>query len=457
MYNDLLDRWPEILDTFKHEYDISDVSFKTWIQPLELKSYKDNIITIIYPGQTENMGLKYIKKKYYIPLKVTIEESLGLETEVNIVLPDDASVSEGEEDYSIAASTLSQRISDANLNSKYTFDTFVVGSNNNIAQATSLAVAESPGEIYNPLFIYGGVGLGKTHLMHSIGNFVLDHNPDSKVLYTTCESFTNELIKILRNISGNQQEMVDFRAKYRNVDVLLIDDIQFINGKDRTQEEFFHTFQDLYMHKKAIVITSDRKPKDIGDLEDRLINRFESGLTVDIQSPDYETRMAILRKKAELEHYDISDEVLQYISDNVLSNIRELEGSLTKIIAFSKISHQPIDLAFAQDVLKDYISPELSDIVTCKRILEIVADHFGVSTSDIASKKKSQEFAYPRQICMYLCRTLTDETLETIGVSLHKKNHATVLHGVDKIKAEIEENPSTKATIDVLIKKISPK
>ena len=345
----------------------------------------------------------------------------------------------------------------ANLNSKYTFDTFVVGSNNILAHDTSLAVAESPGGIYNPLFIYGGVGLGKTHLMQSIGHFVLNKNPNAKVLYTTSESFTNELIETLRNKSGNQQEMSDFRAKYRNVDVLLIDDIQFLQKKESTQEEFFHTFQYLYMHKKAIVISSDRKPKDLEGLEDRLVNRFESGLTVDIQSPNYETRMAILKKKVEVEGIDIPNDVLDYISTNVIFNIRELEGSLTKIIAFSKISNQTIDLDFAKDVLKDYISPEEDNTITCKKIIEVVADHFGISPNDLASKKRSKEIAYARQVCMYICKTLTDETNKKIGLALHKDNPSTVIYGVNQIKEEMARDINTKNMVEVIIKKLNTK
>ena len=345
----------------------------------------------------------------------------------------------------------------SNLNKNYTFDTFVVGSNNILAHDTSLAVAESPGGIYNPLFIYGGVGLGKTHLMQSIGHFVLNKNPNAKVLYTTSESFTNELIETLRNKSGNQQEMSDFRAKYRNVDVLLIDDIQFLQKKESTQEEFFHTFQYLYMHKKAIVISSDRKPKDLEGLEDRLVNRFESGLTVDIQSPNYETRMAILKKKVEVEGIDIPNDVLDYISTNVIFNIRELEGSLTKIIAFSKISNQTIDLDFAKDVLKDYISPEEDNTITCKKIIEVVADHFGISPNDLASKKRSKEIAYARQVCMYICKTLTDETNKKIGLALHKDNPSTVIYGVNQIKEEMARDINTKNMVEVIIKKLNTK
>lgn len=459
MLDILQEKWPEILDFFKQEYDISDVSFKTWILPLKVKSFENNMVTLVFPGESGITGLHYINKKYLSLLKISIEETLNQELELQIVTPgevvDDSSVisSISKEDISFE-----NRAADANLNKKYTFDSFIVGSNNNIAQVTALAVAESPGEIYNPLFIYGGVGLGKTHLIHSIGNFVLKNNPNAKVLYTTSESFTNEVIDLLGPgiKKTSQEEIIEFRKKYRSVDVLLIDDIQFISGRDRTQEEIFNIFNDLYMNHKAIVITSDKKPKDMEGIAERLISRFEQGLTVDIQNPDYETRMAILKKKAESAGCEIDENVLQYIANHFVSNVRELEGSLTRVITFSKISHDPITLDFASNVLKELVSPNQEDKITCEYIINIVADHFQISPSDICSKKKSKEFSYPRQICMYLCRALTDEKLETIGKALKKSNHATISYGCEKIKNEIESDPSTKKLIEVLKKKINP-
>ena len=291
-------------------------------------------------SESGKTGLQYINKKYLALLKISIEETLNQELELQIILPNET-VSKIEDDSSKISSvsqediSLENRILDANLNKKYTFDSFVVGSNNNIAQVTSLAVAESPGDVYNPLFIYGGVGLGKTHLIQSIGNFVLKNNPSAKVLYTTSESFTNEVIDLLRKKKTNQEEIIEFRKKYRSVDVLLIDDIQFISGRDRTQEEIFNIFNDLFMKHKQIVLTSDKKPKDMEGIAERLISRFEQGLTVDIQNPDYETRMAILKKKAETSGYNIDEGVLQYIANHFVSNVRELEGSLTRVITFS--------------------------------------------------------------------------------------------------------------------------
>ena len=306
------------------------------------------------------------------------------------------------------------------------------------------------------MFIYGGVGLGKTHLIQSIGNFVLKNNPSAKVLYTTSESFTNEVIDLLRKKKTNQEEIIEFRKKYRSVDVLLIDDIQFISGRDRTQEEIFNIFNDLFMKHKQIVLTSDKKPKDMEGIAERLISRFEQGLTVDIQNPDYETRMAILKKKAETSGYNIDEGVLQYIANHFVSNVRELEGSLTRVITFSKISHSPITVDFAAGVLQELVAPNQENAITCEYIINIVADHFQISPTDICSKKKSREFAYPRQICMYLCRVFTDEKLETIGAALKKTNHATVSYGYDKIKSEIETDSKTRDLIDVLKKKINP-
>lgn len=451
MINLIKEKWPEILENLKQEHDISDVSFKTWLLPLEVHSIENNVIQILVPE--ENMGLQYIKKKYYIPLKVSIEEVTGLALDINFLLPYQL---KDAEKTAIAdkKDTVKNTYSGINLNPRYTFDTFVVGENNNLAHAASLAVAESPAEIYNPLFIYGGVGLGKTHLMHSIAHFILKRNPKAKVLYVTSEAFTNELIEAIRN--ENQSANVEFRNKYRNIDVLLIDDIQFIIGKESTQQEFFHTFNTLHEAKKQIIISSDKPPKEIETLEERLRSRFEWGLTVDIQSPNYETRMAILRKKEELEGLQIDDEVIQYIATNIKSNIRELEGALTKIVAYSKLSTNVIDLAFAESVLKDLISPDEHKEVTPELITTIVAEHFNITPADLASKKKNQEIVYPRQIVMYLCRSLTEVSLSTIGNMLGKRDHTTVIHGIEKISKDIETTESCRNLIDVLKKKINP-
>jgi chromosomal replication initiator protein len=457
MYDLVVSKWDEILEILKKEHDIMDVSFNTWIKPLEVYSVENNIVSLLVPD--ENIATTYLHKKYYLPLKVVIQEVTGQLLDLEFLHPSDIKSKSSNKSYSqpnineIQDSNYSKKL-EANLNPNNTFDNFVVGGNNNFAHAYALAVAESPAEMYNPLFIYGGVGLGKTHLMHSIGNFILDRNPDIKIRCVTSEVFTNEVINAIR--SDNQTAIKDFRDKYRNLDVLLIDDIQFIIGKDRSQEEFFHTFNTLIESNKQIVISSDKPPKQMALLEDRFKSRFEMGLTVDISSPDYETRMAIIKKKAELEGYDIEEDIFQYIANNIKSNIRELEGALTKIVAFSRVSRKPVDLDVAKEVLKDIISPDDNKKITPEIIISTVADHFGISLADISSKKKTQEIVYPRQVAMYLCRNMTDTSQQVVGQLLGKKDHTTVIHAIDKIQKEIETNESTKNTIDIIKKKLNP-
>ncbi len=447
------EKWPEILNMVKTEHDVSPVSFSAWLEPLEVYKVEGNVVTIIV--KNGSMALNYINKKYLLPLQVAIVETTGEDYEISLVLPEEIKEEFREAKPSLP-SDLNENAAKANLNPRYTFDTFVVGSNNKMAHAASLAVAESPGEAYNPLFIYGGVGLGKTHLMHSIAHFVLHKNPDAKVLYVTSEYFTNELIESIRN--GNNSTMSKFREKYRNIDVLLIDDIQFIIGKESTQEEFFHTFNALHGAKKQIVISSDKPPKDMEILEDRLRSRFEWGLIVDISSPDYETRMAILRKKEELDGYKIDDQVIEYIAKNVKSNIRELEGSLNKIMAYANLEKSEINLALAEKVLKDIISPGQKRIITPEVITEIVAEHFGISPADILGNKRNVKVAFPRQIVMYLCRNMTEVTLKNIGAYLGGRDHTTVMNGINKIEEAIKDNnnTNTKEVIDILKKKINP-
>ena len=458
MLETLKEKWDEILLYLKNEYEISNVSFQTWLLPLEIYSLKQpgNIIQIIVPDAN---FLGYIKKKYSVMLKVSIEEVTGIRCDnVEFIVEDEIirdSVSDNQLINATPNAVSPVTLQNANLNPKYTFDSFVVGANNNLAHAASLAVAESPGEIYNPLFIYGGVGLGKTHLMQSIANFILKNNPKAKILYVTSEKFTNELIDAIRN--KNNISTTEFREKYRNNDVLLIDDIQFIIGKESTQEEFFHTFNALHEAKKQIIISSDKPPKEIETLEERLRSRFEWGLTVDIQSPDYETRMAILRKKEEMEGYNIDNVVIKYIATNIKSNIRELEGALTKIVALSKLEkNREINIALAEKALKDIIAPGDKKEVTPEFIIEVVADHFNLTPLDIISQRRNKEIVYPRQIAMYLCRNMTDTGLQNIGKSLGGRDHTTILHGIDKIAADLEGNPTLQNTIDILKKKINP-
>lgn len=445
------EKWPEILNMVRTEHELSPIAFTTWLEPLQIYKVEGNTVTIIVPSGT--IGVDYINKRYLLPLQVAIVEATGKNYEISLVLPDD--IQEEIQETSVEEDpALNENIVKAGLNPRYTFDTFVVGSNNKMAHAASLAVAESPGEAYNPLFIYGGVGLGKTHLMHSIAHFVLQKNPAAKILYVTSETFTNELIDSIRN--GNNSTMSKFREKYRDIDVLLIDDIQFIIGKESTQEEFFHTFNALHGAKKQIVISSDKPPKDMEILEDRLRSRFEWGLIVDISSPDYETRMAILRKKEELDGYSIDNEVIEYIARNVKSNIRELEGSLNKIMAYANLEKSEITLALAEKVLKDIISPNEKRVITPELITDIVADHFDLTPGDIIGNRRNSQIAFPRQIVMYLCRHMTDSTLKIIGQYLGGRDHTTIMNGINKIEAELETSESTREIIDILKKKINP-
>lgn len=449
--------WDQVLNKMKLEYCSSNISYTTWIAPLTVYEVKDNTVYILVKLKA---SLEHIQDKYLLPFKVCIAEVTGTEYEVEFVT-DSPKVIKEKKESSVQKTRVNAIYEKANLNPKYTFDTFVVGSNNNFAHAASLAVAESPGEIYNPLFLYGGVGLGKTHLMHSVAHYILEHDPSKKVLYVTSETFTNELIDALKvGKNGNELAMTTFREKYRNNDVLLIDDIQFIIGKESTQEEFFHTFNHLHNAGKQIVISSDKPPKDMTTLEARLRTRFEWGLIADISVPDYETRMAILYKKIELdqlERYQIPDEVIQYIAMNIKTNIRELEGSLNKLIALYRIGgRKNFDVSLAAEALKDMIAPDDSHKVTPELVLDVVSDHFNVSVSELKGSRRNARTVGARQIVMYLCRQMTDASLQSIGDLLGGRDHSTVNHGVDKIARDVEKDETLRNTIEIIQKKISP-
>ena len=456
MMNIVEENWEQILNKMKLEYCSSNISYNTWIAPLTVYEVTDDTVYILVKLRA---SLEHIEEKYLLPFKVCIAEVTGYEYEVSFVTDDHVVIQE-KKDTAVKKQQSNAIFEQANLNPKYTFDTFVVGSNNNFAHAASLAVADSPGEIYNPLFLYGGVGLGKTHLMHSIAHFILEKDPTKKVLYVTSETFTNELIDALKiGKNGNELAMTTFREKYRNNDVLLIDDIQFIIGKESTQEEFFHTFNHLHVSGKQIIISSDKPPKDIETLEARLRTRFEWGLIADISSPDYETRMAILRKKEELdglERYHIPDEVMQYIANNITSNIRELEGSLNKLIALANLENKPIDIPLAAEALKDMISPNNTREITPELIIEVVSDHFNVPAAELKGKKRNAEIVLPRQIVMYLCRKMTDTPLKTIGLILGGKDHASVSHGVKKIEHDVKTDEALNNTVNIIKKKLNP-
>jgi len=336
------------------------------------------------------------------------------------------------------------------LNPKYTFDSFVIGNSNRFAHAASLAVAESPAKAYNPLFIYGGVGLGKTHLMHAIGHYILQNNPNSKVAYVSSEKFTNELINSIKDDKNEE-----FRQKYRNVDILLIDDIQFIGGKERTQEEFFHTFNALHDANKQIILSSDRPPKEINTLEDRLRSRFEWGLIADIQTPDFETRMAILKKKAEVENLNVPNEVMVYIATKIKSNIRELEGALIRIVAYSSLTNRQITVDLATEALKDIISKKQGKNITISIIQDIVSSYFDLRVEELKSQRRTRNVSNPRQIAMYLSRKLTDMSLPKIGEEFGGRDHSTVIHAYEKISDNLKTDESLQHTVADIIKKLT--
>lgn len=432
--------WDEVLKIIEEES--STVSFETWFRPIVPFGIQDNCFYL----QVENpLAKDMLEKRYFDLLRNAVKQVTKRDLDVVILL-------ENERPAKIIEQKESQKQpSDIprNLNPKYIFSSFVVGNSNRMAHAASLAVAEAPAKNYNPLFLYGNSGLGKTHLMHSIAHFILDTNSSAKVLYVTSETFTNELILSIQN---NKNEA--FRNKYRNIDVLLIDDIQFISKKEGTQEEFFHTFNALYESTKQIIISSDRPPKEIETLEDRLRSRFEMGLIADIQPPDYETRIAILRKKAERDSLLVPDDVMAYIAKNIASNIRELEGALTRIVAFATLTNQDITITLAESSLKDIFSENASAPVTPDSIQKIVASHYNIRIEDLQGSKKPKNIAFPRQISMYLCRKLLDISLPKIGESFGGRDHTTVIHAISKIEKQLEADTALQHTILQLEKEI---
>jgi len=452
--NLLKNNWITIKETVRREYGLSNISYNTWVEPLELHNVVDDTVNIIIPSD-QSHSLKYIKEKFTNFFQVTITEMFDHDYEVKFILEKDINIQDASEgNKSLSKSDNRVNYVNANLNSKYKYDSFVVGSNNKFAHSASLAVAESPGDTYNPLYIYGGPGLGKTHLMHSIGHFILESNPVMKVLYVTSEVFTNEVIESIR--SGNAAAMTKLREKYRTVDVLMIDDVQFIIGKESTQEEFFHTFNVLHAARKQIILSSDKPPKEMETLDERFRSRFEWGLIADIQPPDYETRMAILRRYTENSERSIDEEILKYTAANIKSNIRELEGAFNKILAFAKLNKVALTLSLAEEALKDVIYPNKNKEITPSLIIDVVAEQFNVKPEDISSKKRNSEFVQPRQIVMYLCRELINISYANIGKILGNRDHSTIMHGEEKIVDELKSNEELNNKIDLIRKKINP-
>lgn len=449
METDLNELWQKTLNIIKGE--MSEVSFNTWIKSCEPISISSDTIKISVPNSfTQDILEKRYKDLVANSIKVVCSKLFKIE----FLISSDLNVEDVKKEPKVTpqkdkAIVVNDEMS-TTLNPKYTFDSFVIGNSNRFAHAASLAVAEAPAKAYNPLFIYGGVGLGKTHLMHAIGHYILQNNPNAKVVYVSSEKFTNELINSIKDDKNEE-----FRNKYRNVDILLIDDVQFIAGKERTQEEFFHTFNALHDANKQIILSSDRPPKEIPTLEDRLRSRFEWGLIADIQIPDFETRMAILKKKAEVEKLNVANEVMIYIATKIKSNIRELEGALIRIVAYSSLTNREITVDLASEALKDIISKKQGRNITINLIQDIVSSYFNLRIEDLKSQRRTRNVAYPRQIAMYLSRKLTDMSLPKIGEEFGGRDHTTVIHAYEKISDNLNTDENLQHTIDTITKKLT--
>ncbi len=441
--NQIIDKWEEIIVFMKEEYGITQVSYNTWIKTLSVVDASDTTVTIAIEEKLGNIGIEHVEKRYKVFLQTSIAEIIGKEFELNFVLPSQTkneTIIENPE----------QRATFASLNPRYTFDSFVIGSNNMVAHAAAAAVADDPGGSYNPLFIYGGVGLGKTHLIQAIAHEIMSHHKDKKVLFITGEKFTNELIQSIRKKTGDE-----FREKYRNVDVLIIDDIQFIINKEAVQEEFFWTFNTLYENKKQIVLSSDRPPKEMTTLEERLSSRFEMGVTADISHPDYETRLAIINKKAEEKALIIDNSILEFIAENVTSNVRILASALDKVVALSRLKKKDITMDLVQEAIHSIIDVDAKKVLTVSYIVGIVAEHYTITSTAIYSKNKEAKIAYPRHIAIYLCKKYLTLSYVEIGKAFNR-DHSTIMSSCKRIEKDIKEDPVFASTIDLLVKKINP-
>ena len=442
MVSNLDNIWKDVLKVIKVE--LTEVSYNTWLKTIIPISMNNRKIVLAAPNDFTK-GI--LEGRYLNLIKNAIKEVTKEDFVIQFIIPGDEQVSNyNQNNNNNVVAEVQENTQRSQLNPKYTFDTFVIGNSNRFAHAASLAVAEAPAKAYNPLFIYGGVGLGKTHLMNAIGHYILSQNPNSKVVYVSSEKFTNELINSIREYKNEE-----FRNKYRNIDVLLVDDIQFIAGKEGTQEEFFHTFNALHENNKQIIISSDRPPKDIPTLEDRLRSRFEWGLIADVQAPDLETRIAILRKKANIESILVPDDVMLYIASNIKSNIRELEGALIRVVAYSSLTNRDVTEELAQEALKDILSNSKPVEITVDLIKEVVSKTFKIKMEDFQSKKRTRAIAFPRQIAMYLTRELTDLSLPKIGDEFGGRDHTTVIHACDKINGDIKIDEDLKRKIDDVI------
>jgi chromosomal replication initiator protein len=446
--DNITDLWQQALSEI--EKKLSKPSFETWLKSTSANRMEGDTIIITAPNE---FARDWLESRYSSLITETLLELTGSELQAKFIIPQNQSDADLDLEQAMKKKPKGNPAQEEHpqsvLNSKYTFDTFVIGSGNRFAHAASLAVAEAPAKAYNPLFIYGGVGLGKTHLMHAIGHYVIEHNPNAKVVYLSSEKFTNEFINSIRD-----NKTVNFRNKYRNVDVLLIDDIQFLAGKEQTQEEFFHTFNALHEESKQIVISSDRPPKEIPTLEDRLRSRFEWGLITDITPPDLETRIAILRKKAKAEGLDIPNEVMLYIANQIDTNIRELEGALIRVVAYSSLINQDMNADLAAEALKNIIPSSKPRVITIHDIQTVIGDHFSVKLEDFAAKKRTKSVAFPRQIAMYLSRELTDFSLPKIGEEFGGRDHTTVIHAHEKISKLVDSDQAFQKKLQDIVEQL---
>ncbi|GAU75790.1 chromosomal replication initiator protein DnaA [Fusibacter sp. 3D3] len=441
MDNYLQTIWDQAREIMRNE--LMTVSFNTWIETIDPVTIEGSTIIL----QTLSvLNRSVLETRYNDLIKNTIKHVTNQDFVVKYIIPEENTLDKNK---AAMAQEVNDILESTNLNPRYVFNEFVVGNSNRFAHAASLAVAESPARAYNPLFIYGGVGLGKTHLMHAIGHYILSQNKNAKIYYVSSEKFTNELINSIKDDKNEE-----FRNKYRTVDVLLVDDIQFIAGKERTQEEFFHTFNALYEDNKQIIVSSDRPPKEIPTLEDRLRSRFEWGLISDIQAPDFETRIAILRKKSERDRADVPNEVFEFIASKIKSNIRELEGALNRVVAYSTLTKREVDISLANEALKDLIASSKARKIDVDLIKATVAEYFNMKIDDFESKKRTRQIAYPRQIAMYISRELTDLSLPKIGEEFGGRDHTTVIHACEKINNDMSNDFDLKHRIEGIIKEI---
>ena len=441
--------WTELQEAIKNAVE-AEVSYTVHIKPAKAVSFEDSVFTIVVPS---SINRNMIEFRFKNKIESILEAYTGQKITLQVILENEIENFMGNTDLSddteVSKSVKTQR--PLSINEKFTFENYVIGSSNEYAAAAAISTSENPGRIYNPLFIYGDSGLGKTHLMCAIGNKIKKEHPDYKVLYIPAENFTNEFVECIKNSNDKRTKMIEFRKKYRSVDVLLVDDVQFLQNREGFQEEFFHTFNYLHSLNKQIVLTSDRKPSELVKVEERLVGRFSQGLTFDVSVPDYDTRLAILRKKAELNNYEIEDDILQYIADRIKSNVRELEGALLKVISIGQLSHKNIDIELTKFAIESILPKDGIVKITPDKIMDKVSTFYNVTKEEIMGKSKVNSLVLPRQVAMYLCSKLTDMNAGMIGKTF-SKDRTTVLHSVEKIEKYLTTDKVMKTNIDYIIK-----